>query len=126
MPKRGWRSYIPFINKGENSDVRSQNSDVKNQDSDVRSQKSEKKKKEAHTITLTDENLGKQYILSNCCHPIPGDEVLGYLDEDGKMYIHKIDCSEAKLLKTSYGKRIYSARRESNPHFGLRSPNYGA
>ena len=25
------------------------------------------------------------------------------------MQIHKIDCPEAKLLKTSYGKRIYSA-----------------
>ena len=25
------------------------------------------------------------------------------------MYIHKIDCPEANLLKTSYGKRIYSA-----------------
>ncbi|MBQ2519889.1 MAG: bifunctional (p)ppGpp synthetase/guanosine-3',5'-bis(diphosphate) 3'-pyrophosphohydrolase, partial [Paludibacteraceae bacterium] len=43
------------------------------------------------------------------CHPIPGDEVLGYRDEEGKMHIHKIDCPEANLLKTSYGKRIYSA-----------------
>ena len=67
------------------------------------------KKKEPHAIVLTDENLGTKYILSNCCHPIPGDEVLGYLDEEGKMHIHKIDCPEAKLLKTSYGKRIYSA-----------------
>jgi GTP pyrophosphokinase len=35
--------------------------------------------------------------------------VLGFLDETGKMHIHKIDCPEAALLKTSYGKRIYSA-----------------
>ena len=58
---------------------------------------------------LTDENLGKKYMLSNCCHPIPGDEVLGYMDEQGQMHIHKVDCPEANLLKTSYGKRIYSA-----------------
>lgn len=69
----------------------------------------EKKKKVPHIVELTDDNLGKQNILSQCCHPIPGDEVLGYLDESGKMYIHKIDCPEANLLKTSYGKRIYSA-----------------
>lgn len=69
----------------------------------------EKGKKKSHSIVLTDENLGKDYILADCCHPIPGDEVLGYLAEDGKMYIHKIDCEEAMLLKTSHGKRLYSA-----------------
>ena len=58
---------------------------------------------------LTDENLGKEYILSNCCHPIPGDEVLGFLDEKGMMHIHKVDCEEAMVLKSSYGKRIYEA-----------------
>ncbi len=67
------------------------------------------KKKEPHAIVLTDENLGKEYILSNCCHPIPGDEVLGYKDPEGTMFIHKVDCPEASLLKTSYGKRLYSA-----------------
>ena len=66
-------------------------------------------KKNSHAIVLTDENLGKEYMLSHCCHPIPGDEVLGYQDEKGVMHIHKIDCPEAALLKTSFGKRIYSA-----------------
>jgi GTP pyrophosphokinase len=68
-----------------------------------------KPKKGPHTIELTDDELNKKFVLSNCCHPIPGDEVLGYLDEKGLMHIHKIDCPEANLLKTSYGKRIYSA-----------------
>ena len=68
-----------------------------------------KPKKGPHSIVLTDENLGKEYILSQCCHPIPGDEVLGYLDAEGMMHIHKLDCPEAALLKTSYGKRLYSA-----------------
>lgn len=63
----------------------------------------------SHQIILTDENLGHDYVLADCCHPIPGDEVLGYLGDDGKMYIHKIDCDEAMLLKSSQGKRIYVA-----------------
>ncbi|MBO7459075.1 MAG: bifunctional (p)ppGpp synthetase/guanosine-3',5'-bis(diphosphate) 3'-pyrophosphohydrolase [Paludibacteraceae bacterium] len=103
FPKRGWRSYIPFMGK-------------KNEGQSEKIEKSESgdkvvkpKKGQPHSIVLTDENLGKEYVLSNCCHPIPGDEVLGYLDERGKMHIHKIDCAEANLLKTSYGKRIYSA-----------------
>jgi GTP pyrophosphokinase len=67
------------------------------------------KKKGPKTIELTDDDMGKKFVLSNCCHPIPGDEVLGYLDDKGVMRIHKIDCPEANLLKTSYGKRIYAA-----------------
>jgi GTP pyrophosphokinase len=99
-PKRGWRSYIPFIGKKQPSAISLQPSEKK---------EIVKPKKGPHAIVLTDENLGKDYLLSQCCHPIPGDEVLGYLDEEGKMHIHKIDCPEANLLKTSYGKRIYSA-----------------
>ncbi len=67
-----------------------------------------------HKIELTDENLGSLYHLAPCCHPIPGDEVLGYLADDGKIYIHKIDCEEALLLKTSQGKRIYAASWMTN------------
>ena len=113
FPKRGWRSYIPFIGKEkEDPKVASPKSKEESGESRVEGKepKGEKgKKKGPHSIVLTDENLGTQYILSNCCHPIPGDEVLGYLDEKGKMHIHKIDCPEAAILKTSYGKRIYSA-----------------
>ena len=102
FPKRGWRSYIPFIGKKDEG-VESQKPKVESPQEIV------KPKKGAHTIVLTDDDMGKKFVLSNCCHPIPGDEVLGYLDEKGLMHIHKIDCEEANLLKTSYGKRIYSA-----------------
>ena len=101
FPKRGWRAYIPFIGKKEE--------DTKVAPLAEKPKEVVKPKKGEHSIVLTDENLGKQYLLSSCCHPIPGDEVLGYLDEKGKMHIHKIDCPEANILKTSYGKRIYSA-----------------
>ena len=97
-PKRSLLSYVPFIGK-KKTEV-----SVPQVEQPV-----SKPKKGAHAIVLTDENLGKEYILSNCCHPIPGDEVLGFLDSKGMMHIHKVDCPEAALLKTSYGKRLYSA-----------------
>jgi GTP pyrophosphokinase len=110
FPKRDWRSYIPFIGKKDKNDAGTPKPDLSDQTPDDSNPNPNKpKKKEPHAIVLTDENLGKQYILSNCCHPIPGDNLLGYLDDSGKMHIHKIDCPEANLLKTSYGKRIYSA-----------------
>ncbi len=96
-PKRGWMSYVPFIGKKQDTAESPRTKEIV------------KPKKGPHTIVLTDENLGKEYVLSQCCNPIPGDEVLGYLDEDGMMHIHKVDCPEAALLKTSYGKRLYSA-----------------
>ena len=109
FPKRGWRSYIPFIGRMSKQEE-SVSLPKEPEPQPTENKPADKpKKKEPHAIVLTDENLGKQYILSHCCHPIPGDEVLGYQDNDGKMYIHKIDCPEANLLKTSYGKRIYSA-----------------
>ena len=111
-PKRGWRSYIPFFGRETADADRPATPDRAQTQAGPadRAQTAEKpKKKEPHAIVLTDENLGKKYMLSNCCHPIPGDEVLGYMDEQGQMHIHKVDCPEANLLKTSYGKRIYSA-----------------
>ena len=116
FPKRGWRSYIPFLGNGEKAKPITDNPAAGSETANAAGSEAPKieeapkpKKKEPKAIVLTDDNLGKQYLLSKCCHPIPGDEVLGYLEEDGKMFIHKIDCPEANLLKTSYGKRIYSA-----------------
>ncbi len=69
--------------------------------------KTTEKKKRKH-IVLTEENLHKEYELAPCCRPIPGDDVLGYMDENGMIIVHKIECTEAYKLKSTRGKRIYS------------------
>lgn len=105
FPKQSiWNRLNPFATVEKKPSTESQEAPTV-----LEKEATEKGKKKSHSIVLTDENLGKDYILADCCHPIPGDEVLGYLAEDGKMYIHKIDCEEAMLLKTSHGKRLYSA-----------------
>jgi GTP pyrophosphokinase len=60
-------------------------------------------------LKLTEENAGKTYILADCCHPIPGDDVLGYVDDTETVIIHKRQCSVADKLKSSFGERIISA-----------------
>lgn len=61
------------------------------------------------SIKLTEENVGKTYKLADCCHPIPGDDVLGYVDDAEMVIIHKRQCTVADKLKTNYGERIVSA-----------------
>ena len=107
-PKRSLLSYVPFLGKKGDKPAPQEKAQVATPEA-TKTDAAEKPKKNSHAIVLTDENLGKEYMLSNCCHPIPGDEVLGYMDEKGLMHIHKLDCPEAALLKTSYGKRLYSA-----------------
>ncbi len=60
-------------------------------------------------IKLTEENAGKTYKFAECCRPIPGDDVLGYVDDSEMVIIHKRQCPVASKLKTSYGERIISA-----------------
>ena len=57
-------------------------------------------------LKLTEESLQKTYIMAECCHPIPGDDVLGYIDEKNRIIIHKRQCPVAAKLKSSYGNRI--------------------
>ncbi|MDO9152272.1 MAG: RelA/SpoT family protein [Paludibacter sp.] len=61
------------------------------------------------TVYLTEENAEIAYNLAQCCHPIPGDDVLGFVDESEKLMIHKRQCKIAAKLKTNFGERLVSA-----------------
>lgn len=60
-------------------------------------------------INLTDDNLHSNYIIADCCNPIPGDDVLGYYDDEHHIVIHKRKCPVADTLKSSHGDRILAA-----------------
>ena len=60
-------------------------------------------------MKLTEDEIDKNYIIAQCCKPIPGDDVLGYINDDGKITIHKRQCPVATKLKSSYGNRIVAA-----------------
>ncbi len=60
-------------------------------------------------VTITDDTIGNEHIIAPCCQPIPGDDVLGYMNEDGAIIIHKRDCPEADALKVKYGRSLYAA-----------------
>ncbi len=61
------------------------------------------------TIKLTEENAGKTYKIAECCRPIPGDDVFGYVDDSETVIIHKRQCQVGAKLKSNFGERIVSA-----------------
>ncbi len=95
----GWRKYVPF--------VKSKKEEAEKPEIFVVPEKFNRKK----PIFITPENI-HQYIFPTCCHAIPGDDVLGYIDNKNHIVIHKRACPVANQLKTSYGNRILDAKWE--------------
>ena len=60
------------------------------------------------TYILDEEDYKKKYIIASCCNPIPGDEVLGFIGDDGWLEIHNRSCSQALTLKSRFGDHIVS------------------
>ena len=87
------------------------NRDKKKEEKEVEKYENIDRKK---AINLTDDNLNSSYIIADCCHPIPGDDVLGYYNEDKHIVIHKRSCPHANTLKSSHGDRILAAKWETH------------
>ena len=56
--------------------------------------------------TVSKENDGHYYIIASCCHPIPGDSVIGFKASDGTITVHKRTCKTANNLAAKFGDRI--------------------
>jgi guanosine-3',5'-bis(diphosphate) 3'-pyrophosphohydrolase len=65
-------------------------------------------------VLLIGEDLQKiDYKLSNCCNPIPGDDVFGFVTVSDGIKIHRTNCPNATKLMSSFGYRIIKAKWNS-------------
>ena len=94
---KGWRKYIPFVG----GDKKKKESSSSKQDLFIVPEKFNRKK----PVFISEETIN-QYKFMGCCHPIPGDDALGYINNKNQIEIHKRACPVAAKLKTSYGNRI--------------------
>ncbi|MDR0750434.1 MAG: RelA/SpoT family protein [Tannerellaceae bacterium] len=63
---------------------------------------------------LTEQAFGHNYIVAKCCKPIPGDDAIGFINDDGNVVVHKRSCPMATRLKSSFGERIVSTEWSSH------------
>lgn len=94
----GWRRYVPFFNRTERREGR-------NTEYFTVGEGFNKKK----PVYVNEENISK-FVFPACCHAIPGDDILGYIDNKNRIEIHRRDCTVASKLKATYGKRILDAK----------------
>lgn len=65
-------------------------------------------RKKVYTLYPHEEN--PNYIIDTCCSPIPGDDVLGFVDDDENVVLHKVDCPYAIRLKSTFGSRLVATK----------------
>jgi guanosine-3',5'-bis(diphosphate) 3'-pyrophosphohydrolase len=54
------------------------------------------------------------YTLANCCKPIPGDDVFGFVTTGKGLTIHRTNCPNAAKLLSNYGHRIVKTKWAKN------------
>lgn len=58
-----------------------------------------------------------EYKRCTCCHPLPGDEVIGFKGADGKITLHKRNCPSAIRLASEHGDSIVAVNFEEDDRF---------
>ena len=94
----GWRKFVPFVKAKKQEEE-------KQHELFIVPEKFNRKK----PIYINEENIS-QYIFRDCCHPIPGDDALGYIDKQNRVEIHNRKCPVANKLKANYGNRLLDVK----------------
>ncbi len=74
-----------------------------------------KAKSTLHSYFAKKEKLA--YIRCGRCHPLPGDELIGFKDADGKITLHKRNCPEAIRMASQQGDSIVAVNFKEREEF---------
>ena len=74
-----------------------------------------KKDKKDNELIIFGESSDKiMYSLANCCKPIPGDDVFGFVTQGEGLKIHRTNCPNAARLLSNYGHRVVKTKWVKN------------
>ncbi|MBK6937884.1 MAG: bifunctional (p)ppGpp synthetase/guanosine-3',5'-bis(diphosphate) 3'-pyrophosphohydrolase [Chitinophagaceae bacterium] len=71
-------------------------------------------KKDAELIIFGESSDKIVYNLANCCKPIPGDDVFGFVTTGKGLTIHRTNCPNAAKLLANYGHRVVKTKWAKN------------
>jgi len=71
-------------------------------------------RKDAELIIFGESSDRIVYTLANCCKPIPGDDVFGFVTTGKGLTIHRTNCPNAAKLMASYGHRVVKTKWAKN------------
>ncbi len=75
---------------------------------------SKKEKKDNELIIFGESSDKIMYTLANCCKPIPGDDVFGFITQGEGLKIHRTNCPNAARLLSNYGHRVVKTKWVKN------------
>lgn len=55
---------------------------------------------------LKEANFRKNFLVPECCNPLPGDDVFGYITDKEEVEVHKRACQTGLKLKSNFGDRV--------------------
>lgn len=71
-------------------------------------------KKDTELIIFGESSDKIMYTLANCCKPIPGDDVFGFISTGEGLKIHRTTCPNAARLMANYGHRVVKTKWAKN------------
>ncbi|MFN4082776.1 MAG: RelA/SpoT family protein [Bacteroidia bacterium] len=77
-------------------------------------QKNKPKQTAIDSVILGENEKDMAYSFANCCNPIPGDDIFGFVTVGEGVKIHRTNCTNAIGLMSNYGYRIIKARWAKN------------
>ena len=106
----GWRKYVPFLSSNDSKkETKKASEEEKGGEQSKELMVVTKDFNRKKPIYINEDNI-LGYVFPTCCHAIPGDDALGFIDNKHHIEIHQRACPVAAKLKTSFGNRIIDAK----------------
>ena len=87
---------------------------VNEEEDDINEEEVEKKpdidKKKDYLLKENTLDQTLTYKVADCCNPIPGDAIVGFVDANNNVIVHKKVCPKAISLATVQGEKIINAK----------------